>query len=191
MRAANSSAAAATTSAAAKQQLLYDGIALDMDGTLTSCVIDFVDMRKRTGGGSSSTAPIPHTPQHARVTSATLTSALTASTNFQFPTPLPPTSLTPSPPPSLRVPPQAPLLRTCSLQQCCPVFSTRTPPAVSTSPHPSPLTLTLSPCPPPTTTTGIPVGDLFVAMESWEEPEAIKASMDVILEIGEGGWGVG
>lgn len=41
--------------------------------------------------------------------------------------------------------------------------------------------------PPPTI--GIPVGDLFVAMESWEEPEAIKASMDVILEIGEGGWG--
>jgi hypothetical protein len=32
---------------------------------------------------------------------------------------------------------------------------------------------------------GIPVGDLFVAMESWEEPDAIKASMDVILEIGE------
>jgi len=32
-------------------------------------------------------------------------------------------------------------------------------------------------------TPGIPVGDLFVAMESWEEPEAIKASMDVILEI--------
>eukprot|EP00775_Hariotina_reticulata_P013404 gene13404-13532_t len=31
--------------------------------------------------------------------------------------------------------------------------------------------------------TGIPVGDLFVAMESWEEPERIKASMDVILEI--------
>lgn len=30
---------------------------------------------------------------------------------------------------------------------------------------------------------GIPVGDLFVAMESWEEPENIKASMDVILEI--------
>jgi hypothetical protein len=30
---------------------------------------------------------------------------------------------------------------------------------------------------------GIPVGDLFVAMESWEEPERIKASMDVILEI--------
>jgi hypothetical protein len=27
------------------------------------------------------------------------------------------------------------------------------------------------------------VGDLFVAMESWEEPENIKASMDVILEI--------
>lgn len=31
--------------------------------------------------------------------------------------------------------------------------------------------------------TGIPVGDLFVAMESWEEPERIKQSMDVILEI--------
>jgi hypothetical protein len=30
---------------------------------------------------------------------------------------------------------------------------------------------------------GIPVGDLFVAMESWEEPERIKQSMDVILEI--------
>jgi len=30
---------------------------------------------------------------------------------------------------------------------------------------------------------GIPVGDLFVAMESWEEPERIRASMDVILEI--------
>ena len=27
------------------------------------------------------------------------------------------------------------------------------------------------------------MGDLFVAMESWEEPENIKASMDVILEI--------
>jgi hypothetical protein len=27
------------------------------------------------------------------------------------------------------------------------------------------------------------VGDLFVAMESWEEADAIKASMDVILEI--------
>ncbi len=32
-------------------------------------------------------------------------------------------------------------------------------------------------------TAGIPVGDLFVAMESWEEPERIKQSMDVILEI--------
>lgn len=31
--------------------------------------------------------------------------------------------------------------------------------------------------------TGIPVGDLFVAMESWEEPERIKRSMDIILEI--------
>ena len=30
---------------------------------------------------------------------------------------------------------------------------------------------------------GIPVGDLFVSMESWDEPERIKASMDVILEI--------
>jgi hypothetical protein len=49
-------AAAATPSAATipKKQLLYDGIALDMDGTLTSCVIDFQDMRKRTGEGASS-----------------------------------------------------------------------------------------------------------------------------------------
>ncbi|KAF8065826.1 haloacid dehalogenase-like protein [Scenedesmus sp. PABB004] len=31
--------------------------------------------------------------------------------------------------------------------------------------------------------TDIPVGDLFVAMESWEEPGRIKASMDIILEI--------
>lgn len=48
-------AAAATPSAATKQkkQLLYDGIALDMDGTLTSCVIDFQDMRKRTGETAS------------------------------------------------------------------------------------------------------------------------------------------
>lgn len=30
---------------------------------------------------------------------------------------------------------------------------------------------------------GIPVGDLFVAMESWDEPDRIKRSMDVILEI--------
>jgi hypothetical protein len=30
---------------------------------------------------------------------------------------------------------------------------------------------------------GIPVGDLFVAMESWEEAEKIAASMEVILEI--------
>lgn len=70
--------AAADAATAAPLTLLYDGIALDMDGTLTSCVIDFQDMRKRTG---------------------------------------------------------------------------------------------------------IPVGDLFVAMESWEEPDDIRASMDVILEI--------
>lgn len=27
------------------------------------------------------------------------------------------------------------------------------------------------------------MGDLFVAMESWEEPDNIKKSMDVILQI--------
>lgn len=42
-------AEAAAAQPAVKQQLLYDGVALDMDGTLTSCVIDFQDMRKRTG----------------------------------------------------------------------------------------------------------------------------------------------
>jgi hypothetical protein len=42
-------AAAAEAQPAVKQQLLYDGVALDMDGTLTSCIIDFQDMRKRTG----------------------------------------------------------------------------------------------------------------------------------------------
>ncbi|KAI8468343.1 MAG: HAD-like domain-containing protein [Monoraphidium minutum] len=31
--------------------------------------------------------------------------------------------------------------------------------------------------------TGIPVGDLFVAMESWEEPEEVARAMGVILEI--------
>jgi hypothetical protein len=37
------------------RRLLYDGVALDMDGTLTSCVIDFVDMRQRTGERCCST----------------------------------------------------------------------------------------------------------------------------------------
>jgi hypothetical protein len=32
-------------------KLIYDAIALDMDGTLTQAHIDFVDMRKRTGAG--------------------------------------------------------------------------------------------------------------------------------------------
>lgn len=46
-------------------------------------------------------------------------------------------------------------------------------PALPTTPMPPVCTLPA----------GIPVGDLFVAMESWEEPDSIKASMDVILEI--------
>lgn len=85
-----------------------------MDGTLTSCIIDFQDMRKRTGGCVLSVSP----------------SVSSASTHTLHPA------------------------RSCTL-------------------------------PLPHTTPGIPVGDLFVAMESWEEPERVKASMDVILELEE------
>jgi hypothetical protein len=55
--------------ASKKQHLVYEAIALDMDGTLTKAHIDFVDMRKRTGGGASS-EPGPHSrrgrPLHER-----------------------------------------------------------------------------------------------------------------------------
>lgn len=84
--ASNSSAAAAATSAAAKQQLLYDGIALDMDGTLTSCVIDFVGMRKRTGAWEAAAELQSHAhpaivcSTQGPVTSVTLSNATTAFT---------------------------------------------------------------------------------------------------------------
>lgn len=51
------------TKASSKGRLIYDAVALDMDGTLTKAHIDFVDMRKRTN------IPVGGEPWRCRVVS--------------------------------------------------------------------------------------------------------------------------
>jgi hypothetical protein len=99
----------------AKQQLqplIYEAIALDMDGTLTKAHIDFVDMRQRTG-----------TPQRRGMGARNRCS------------------------------------KPCVQQPSCSAASKADEPA-----RPAHLP-------------GIPVGDLFVNMESWEEPDEVARAM--------------